>query len=324
MSTTTSQPAAPAASSELERMAARFAPTDITADLSRLSADERTILAKLVEASKIYDALFLRQVWAGNETMLLDLIKDQTPEGRARLHYFLINKGPWSRLDHNQPFVAGAPPKPEGGSFYPADASKADIERWMRTLSDAERARATGFFTTIRRGAGGGFHAGAVQRGVSERAGARRGAASRGGRAGDRADAQDVPDQAGGRVSLERLLRQRRRVDGTEGHDRADDRSLRGLRGRILQLQGGVRVVRHDSGRSRERRRSRNSAANCRTSRTTCRSTRRSAIRSSARWRRSSSSTRSSRPATAIAACRRRPSIFPTTSASPGRRAPSG
>ena len=170
VSTTTSQPAAPAASSELERMAARFAPTDITADLSRLSADERTILAKLVEASKIYDALFLRQVWAGNETMLLDLIKDQTPEGRARLHYFLINKGPWSRLDHNQPFVAGAPPKPEGGSFYPADASKADIERWMRTLSEADRTRATGFFTTIRRGAGGGFHAGAVQRGVSERA----------------------------------------------------------------------------------------------------------------------------------------------------------
>jgi hypothetical protein len=154
-STTTAQPTA--ASSDLERMAARFAPTDITADLSRLSADERTILAKLVEASKIFDALFLRQVWAGNETMLLDLIKDETPEGRARLHYFLINKGPWSRLDHNEPFVAGAPPKPEGGSFYPAGASKADIDAWIRTLSASDRARATGFFTTIRRGAGGAF-----------------------------------------------------------------------------------------------------------------------------------------------------------------------
>ena len=39
-------------------------------------------------------------------------------------------------------------------------------------------------------------------------------------------------------------------------------------------------------------------AASCRTSRTTCRSIRSIAIRSSARWRRSSSSTRSSRPAT--------------------------
>ena len=39
--------------------------------------------------------------------MLLDLVRDQTPEGRARLHYFLINKGPWSRLDHDQTVRAG-------------------------------------------------------------------------------------------------------------------------------------------------------------------------------------------------------------------------
>ena len=70
--------------------------------------------------------------------------------GRARLHYFLINKGPWSRLDHNQMFVPGAPPKPAGANFYPADASKAEIERWMQSLPEADRARANGFFTVIR------------------------------------------------------------------------------------------------------------------------------------------------------------------------------
>ena len=83
--------------------------------------------------------------------MLLDLARDQTPEGRARLHYFLINKGPWSRLDHNQPFVPGAPAKPAGANFYPDGATKAELERWMQSLPEAERARATGFFTVIRR-----------------------------------------------------------------------------------------------------------------------------------------------------------------------------
>ena len=73
-------------------------------------------------------------MWAGNEAMLLDLIGDDTPEGRSRLHYFLINKGPWSRLDHNQPFVSGAPSKPEGGSFYPADASKEDIAKFVKEM----------------------------------------------------------------------------------------------------------------------------------------------------------------------------------------------
>ncbi len=140
---------------KLQRMAARFAPTEIGADLSRLSEPDRRVLAKLVEASKIVDALFLRQAWAGNEATLVDLVKDQTLAGRARLHYFLINKGPWSRLDHNQAFVPGAPAKPAGANFYPDGASKGDLERWMQSLPEAERARATGLFTVVRRGANG-------------------------------------------------------------------------------------------------------------------------------------------------------------------------
>src|SRR5215217_5042468 len=130
----------------LQQMAARFAPTDITADLSKMSDADRRVLAKLVEASKIVDALFLRQVWSGNEAMLMDLARDESPEGRARLHYFLINKGPWSRLDHNAPFVPGAPPKPAGANFYPPNATKAEVERWMQALPEADRSRASGFF----------------------------------------------------------------------------------------------------------------------------------------------------------------------------------
>jgi hypothetical protein len=140
---------------KLQSMTARFAPTEITADLSKLTAADRRVLAKLVEASKILDELFLRQVWVGNESMLLDLVSDQTPEGRARLHYFLINKGPWSRLDHNEPFVAGAPAKPAGANFYPDGASKDEIERWITSLPPDEKTKATAFFTTIRRGPNG-------------------------------------------------------------------------------------------------------------------------------------------------------------------------
>jgi len=136
---------------KLQQMAARFAPTDITADISKFSNADRQVLAKLVEVSKIVDALFLRQVWAGNNAMLMDLVRDETPLGRARLHYFLINKGPWSRLDHNQAFVPGAPPKPVAANYYPEGASKADLERWMQGLSAEERARASGFFTVVRR-----------------------------------------------------------------------------------------------------------------------------------------------------------------------------
>jgi len=144
---------------KLEAMARQFAPTEITADISSLPENERQALAKLVQAGYVMDALFTRQSWAGNEALLLHLLTDKTPLGQARLHYFLINKGPWDRLDHNKPFVNGIPPKPEGANFYPAAATKADIEAWMAKLPEAQREAAAGFFTTIRRAPGGGFQA---------------------------------------------------------------------------------------------------------------------------------------------------------------------
>src|SRR3954468_1011095 len=144
---------------ELQKMTARFVPADIGADLSSLPQTERDALARLVDAARIMDALFLRQVWAGNETMLQDLARraasPASPRAAraeaARLHYFLINKGPWDRLEHNRAFVPGAPAKPESGNFYPAAATKEDVQTWLDGLSGEAKAAATGFFTTIRR-----------------------------------------------------------------------------------------------------------------------------------------------------------------------------
>jgi hypothetical protein len=143
--------AAPPDADQLDKMAARFAPTDLTADISKLSASERTALAKLIEAAKIIDGLFLRQVWNGNVSMMLDLTRDETPTGRARLHYFRVNKGPWSGLDKDAPFIPGAPVKPENASFYPGDSSKADVEKWIASLPEGEQTKARAFFTVVRR-----------------------------------------------------------------------------------------------------------------------------------------------------------------------------
>jgi hypothetical protein len=156
---------------ELATMAARFAPADIGADIASLPERERRVLAKLVDAARLMDSLFMRQVWAGNEAMLEDLARKAVVGSRApgmagdkaginaastRLHYFLINKGPWSRLDHNRVFIPGAPAKPDGANFYPAGAGKEEVQHWIDSLTGEEKTRATGFFTTIRRG-GTGF-----------------------------------------------------------------------------------------------------------------------------------------------------------------------
>ncbi len=133
----------------------QFAPTEITADLSALPDNERQALAKMVDAAKLFDGLFLQQAWADNPSMLARLAADTSDLGRARLHYFLINKGPWDRVDHHKSFIPGAPVKPEMGNYYPADATKEEIEKWIASLPPAARADATGFFSVVRRGAGG-------------------------------------------------------------------------------------------------------------------------------------------------------------------------
>src|SRR4051812_42858920 len=139
-----------AETARLKQMTARFAPTDLTADVTRLSPAERQVLARLIEASKIIDGIFLRQVWSGNLPLLLDLARNQTPEGNARLHYFRINKGPWSRLDDDKPFVQGAQPKPQNGGFYPDDATKEEVEKWVTSLPEDQQAQAKGFFSVIK------------------------------------------------------------------------------------------------------------------------------------------------------------------------------
>jgi hypothetical protein len=50
---------------ELAKKIARFAPTVLTADSSSLSANDKMALKKIIEAAKLLDPLFLRQVWSG-------------------------------------------------------------------------------------------------------------------------------------------------------------------------------------------------------------------------------------------------------------------
>src|SRR3954471_21568647 len=58
---------------ELADMTGRFAPADIRADVAALPDNERRALAKLVDAARLMDSLFLRQAWAGNDAMLQEL-----------------------------------------------------------------------------------------------------------------------------------------------------------------------------------------------------------------------------------------------------------
>jgi hypothetical protein len=140
---------------QLQEMARRFAPTPIRVDTSKLSAGDRQALVKLIEAGRIVDIIFMQQYWSGNLALYARLQKDQSPLGKARLHYYWLNKGPWSDIDEYKAFVPLVPPrKPLGANFYPEDMNKPDFERWVASLPEAGQEQAKGFFTVVRKGDG--------------------------------------------------------------------------------------------------------------------------------------------------------------------------
>jgi len=140
---------------QLKKMVARFAPTLIQVDVSGLSVGNRQALPKLIEAARILNDIYMQQLWSGDPALYSRLRKERLPLGRARFHYFWINKSPWDDLNNFKAFLPAVPDrKPLGANFYPADMTREQFESWVKGLPEKDQEQARGFFTVIRWQAG--------------------------------------------------------------------------------------------------------------------------------------------------------------------------
>lgn len=125
--------------------------TVVDYDRALLDASEQAVVAKLIEASKLIDDLYWRQVSEDNPAMLetLRARAGRSTLDRAAYDYFVANKGPWDRLKGDEPFI-GAKKKPEGAAFYPDDMPKEELEKYI-AAHPAQKEELQGLFTVIRR-----------------------------------------------------------------------------------------------------------------------------------------------------------------------------
>ncbi len=145
---------------ELEKMAARFAPTPLDVDLAHLDPRDVEALRELIHAGHVLDRLFLEQLWSGNLEVEESLRRDAGVLGEARRQLFELYKGPWSDLDNHAAFLAEVPPrKPAGAAFYPEHLTRDEFERWAAALTPSEAELARGFYSVIRRNGNGGLTA---------------------------------------------------------------------------------------------------------------------------------------------------------------------
>jgi peptidase M49-like protein len=123
---------------------AKLPRTVIDYDRSLLNENERQVVAKLIEASKLIDEIFWRQVSEENPAL-----RDQLPKPSAVYDYFVMNRGPWDRLEDDAPFI-GTKKKPAGAAFYPEDMTKEEFERYI-TAHPEKKDELQGLFTIVRR-----------------------------------------------------------------------------------------------------------------------------------------------------------------------------
>ena len=107
---------------EMQKLLANYAEVELTADLSHLSANEKELIKKLIEVSKIMDELFWKDA-IGDKEAFLSSIEDEDAK-----KYAIINYGPWDRLDGNIPFIDSYGEKTPGANYYPQDITKEEFE----------------------------------------------------------------------------------------------------------------------------------------------------------------------------------------------------
>jgi hypothetical protein len=136
--------------SDTPRRLAKLPRTVIDYDRSLLGDEEKRVVAKLVEASRLIDEIYWRQVAEENSVWREQLARQaaDSPLDRAGYDYFIANKGPWDRLTENEPFV-GTKKKPAGAAFYPEDMTKEGFEKYVAAHPDQNALE--GLFTVVRR-----------------------------------------------------------------------------------------------------------------------------------------------------------------------------
>ena len=108
----------------------------LTADISKLTENEKKMLPFLFEAADIMNEIYWTQAY-GDKNELLAKVKSDAAKKLIEINY-----GPWNRIDGNKAFIEGVGEKPAGANFYPTDMTTEEFEK-------LEAANKTSLYTLI-------------------------------------------------------------------------------------------------------------------------------------------------------------------------------
>ncbi len=147
-SETGSAPANLKVAPDLEQRLARFRQVQMPFRTAGLSARERQLVHKLVEACGYLESIYWRQSDPEGLTLYQELASSRNRSDVELRRYLWINASRFDLIDENKPFV-GTEAMPPGQGFYPADLTRERVEQYVQQHHE-QKAAIYDQFTIVR------------------------------------------------------------------------------------------------------------------------------------------------------------------------------
>jgi hypothetical protein len=135
---------------DIAQRVAKFKPVDMPFNAAGLSAREKSLVEKLVEACRYFEDIFWRQSDPEALTLYQQLSAGKDPQYENVRRYIFINASRFDLLEENQPFVCTqseaaahggqCPPMYPGRGFFPQGLTRDQVEQFVAQHPDKKAA----------------------------------------------------------------------------------------------------------------------------------------------------------------------------------------
>lgn len=116
---------------DLDQRLAKFRQVRMPFHSADLTARERELVEKLVDASRYLEEIYWRQSDPEALSLYQSLSGNTHPKGEKLRRYLWINASRFDLIDENKPFV-GTTPMPPGRGFYPDGLTRQQVEDFVK------------------------------------------------------------------------------------------------------------------------------------------------------------------------------------------------
>jgi len=134
--------------SDLDQRLAKFHQIPMPYRSAKLTANEKKLVEKLVDASRYLGDIFWRQSYPEGLDLYQSLAGSEDPKDKKLRHYLWINAARFDLIDENKPFV-GTEPLPPGRGFYLKGLTREKIEEYVKDHPD-KKAEIYSPYTVVR------------------------------------------------------------------------------------------------------------------------------------------------------------------------------